>query len=42
MKWAQFAKAYNGPDYARNLYDTKLERAFQRHADCGCGHKVAA
>ena len=42
MKWAQFAKAYNGPDYARNLYDTKLERAYQRHADCACGHKVAA
>jgi hypothetical protein len=41
-KWAQFAKAYNGPDYARNLYDSKLERAYQRHADCGCGHKVAA
>jgi hypothetical protein len=41
-KWAQFAKAYNGPDYARNLYDSKLERAYQRHADCDCGHKVAA
>jgi hypothetical protein len=41
-KWAQFAKAYNGPDYARNLYDSKLERAYQRHADCACGHKVAA
>jgi hypothetical protein len=41
-KWAQFAKAYNGPDYARNLYDSKLERAYQRHADCNCGHKVAA
>lgn len=31
-KWAVFAKGYNGPDYQRNLYDTKLERAYQRHA----------
>lgn len=31
-KWAVFAKGYNGPDYERNLYDTKLERAYQRHA----------
>lgn len=31
-KWAQFAKLYNGPAYARNLYDVKLERAYQRHA----------
>lgn len=35
-KWAQFAKLYNGSAYARNLYDVKLERAYQRHADCGC------
>lgn len=41
-KWPLVAKLFNGPDYARHLYDTKLERAFQRHADCGCGHKVAA
>lgn len=41
-KWAEFAKRYNGPAYARNLYDVKLERAYQRHADCGCGQKVAA
>lgn len=42
-KWAEFAKRYNGPAYARNLYDVKLERAYQRHAECGCGgHKVAA
>jgi hypothetical protein len=31
-KWADFAKRYNGPDYARNLYDVKLDRAYQRHA----------
>ena len=32
-RWATFAKLYNGPAYARNLYDVKLERAYQRHAD---------
>lgn len=40
-KWAQFAKAYNGPAYARNLYDVKLERAYERHARCGCGEAAA-
>jgi hypothetical protein len=35
-KWAQFAKLYNGPAYARNLYDVKLERAYERHAECSC------
>lgn len=41
-KWAEFAKLYNGPNYQRNLYDIKLQRAFERHADCACGQKVAA
>lgn len=41
-KWVEFAKRYNGPAYARNLYDVKLERAYERHAGCGCGQKVAA
>ncbi|MEX5545248.1 N-acetylmuramidase family protein [Pseudomonas pergaminensis] len=41
-KWAEFAKLYNGPDYLRNLYDTKLERAYERHAGCECGQGVAA
>lgn len=36
-KWAQFAKAYNGPDYARNLYDAKLAQAYAKYAE-----KVAA
>lgn len=31
-KWAAFAKIYNGPAYADNLYDTKLARAYARHA----------
>ncbi len=30
-KWAAFAKGYNGPAYARNLYDVKLSRAFERY-----------
>ncbi|MDP9780958.1 N-acetylmuramidase family protein [Pseudomonas fluorescens] len=41
-KWAEFAKLYNGPDYQRNLYDIKLQRAYERHAECGCGQVVAA
>jgi lysozyme family protein len=40
-KWAVFAKGYNGPDYQRNLYDIKLERAYKRHA-AGCPVPVAA
>lgn len=31
-KWAVFAEGYNGPDYAANLYDIKLERAFERYS----------
>lgn len=41
-KWITFAELYNGPDYKRNLYDIKLQRAFERHADCGCGQELAA
>jgi hypothetical protein len=41
-KWAEFAKLYNGPDYQRNLYDIKLQRAYERHENCGCGPLVAA
>lgn len=41
-KWAEFAKLYNGPDYQRNLYDIKLQRAYERHDDCSCGQAVAA
>lgn len=41
-KWAEFAKLYNGPDYLRNLYDTKLQRAYERNAGCNCGQGVAA
>ena len=41
-KWVEFAKLYNGPDYQRNLYDIKLQRAYERHENCGCGQLVAA
>ncbi|WP_421684470.1 DUF3380 domain-containing protein [Stutzerimonas urumqiensis] len=32
MKWAEFARRYNGPAYARNLYDVKLARAYAQFA----------
>jgi hypothetical protein len=38
-KWPAFAKGFNGPDYARYLYDTKLARAYDRYAEL---EKVAA
>lgn len=31
-KWAVFAKGYNGPDYAANLYDAKLAQAYLKYA----------
>lgn len=33
LKWATVASLYNGPDYKRNLYDVKLQRAFERYQD---------
>ena len=30
--WATFAKLYNGPNYKINMYDTKLERAYERYS----------
>jgi hypothetical protein len=32
-KWAAFAKGYNGPDFARNLYDAKLAQAYLKYAE---------
>jgi hypothetical protein len=29
--WTSFARGYNGPDFARNLYDSKLAAAYQRY-----------
>jgi len=31
-KWAEFARRYNGPNYARNFYDVKLARAYAQFA----------
>ncbi|WLE59273.1 N-acetylmuramidase family protein [Burkholderia plantarii] len=31
-KWVAFAAGYNGPTYRQNLYDVKLERAYERYA----------
>ncbi|MYM70528.1 DUF3380 domain-containing protein [Pseudoduganella sp. FT55W] len=31
-KWSTFAKLYNGPDYARNLYDAKLAQAYTKYS----------
>ncbi len=30
--WAAFAKAYNGPDYLRNRYHTRLEDAYRKNS----------
>lgn len=30
-KWSTFARLYNGPAYAENLYDAKLANAYKRH-----------
>lgn len=31
-KWSAFAKGYNGPNYARNLYDVKLAQAYAKYS----------
>ncbi|MBA1187568.1 N-acetylmuramidase family protein [Pseudomonas entomophila] len=31
QQWSAVAKRYNGPDYRRNQYDTKLQQAYERH-----------
>lgn len=30
--WAAFARAYNGPAYKKNRYDTKMAKAYRRYA----------
>ncbi len=30
-QWASFARAYNGPEFATNKYDIKLEKAYQKY-----------
>ncbi|SEA50729.1 N-acetylmuramidase family protein [Variovorax sp. YR216] len=32
LRWADFARRYNGPRYAENSYDVKLAAAYGRHA----------
>lgn len=32
-KWSTFAKIYNGPEYAKNLYDVKLSRAYSKYTE---------
>ncbi len=32
LNWAEFARRYNGPRYAENKYDVKLERAYKLYA----------
>lgn len=32
-RWSTFARLYNGPAYANNLYDVKLSRAYKRYED---------
>lgn len=32
-KWSTFARLYNGPAYADNMYDVKLARAYKRYAE---------
>lgn len=41
-KWAVFAKGYNGPDYAANLYDAKLAQAYAKYAALDAPEEVAA
>lgn len=31
-QWAEFARRYNGPDYKKNDYDTKLAAAYKKHS----------
>lgn len=30
--WTEFARRYNGPDYKKNEYDTKLAKAYAKYA----------
>lgn len=31
-RWADFARGYNGPGYAKNSYHTKLQRAYEKYS----------
>ncbi|WP_215225662.1 N-acetylmuramidase domain-containing protein [Echinicola shivajiensis] len=30
--WAQFARGYNGPGYAQNKYDVKMQKAYEKYS----------
>lgn len=32
-QWAKFARAYNGPAYAKNKYDTKMAAAYKKYSE---------
>jgi hypothetical protein len=32
LDWAKFAKGYNGPDFRKNQYDTKMAAAYEKYA----------
>ena len=32
MRWADFARKYNGPEYQKNQYDVKLANAYKKYA----------
>ena len=34
-RWADFAQGYNGPEYQKNQYDLKLQKAYIKYADGG-------
>lgn len=38
--WPGFARAYNGPQYALNRYDAKLEQAYDLFSAIDRGHRV--
>ena len=31
LDWAEFARHYNGPQYAQNKYDKKLQDAYSKY-----------
>lgn len=35
LDWSGFAAGYNGKNYAKNKYDTKMAAAYKRHGGCG-------
>ncbi len=40
-RWADFARIYNGPQYARSRYHLRLKEAFERYSTCTCEFEAA-